>query len=257
MVQKNRHTAPVGWDPVATWYDGWVGTQGSKHHRRLAIPAVLDMLHPREGEAILDLGAGQGVLAPHIAQADAQYTGVEVSPRLLHLARQRHGRCGRFIHGDVRRLSSLPDLHAGAFDGVVFMLSIQDMNPLHEALAAAAWALRPRGRLVMLMTHPCFRIPRQSGWGHDDERNLTYRRVDSYLTPLRIPVKPYGKGRRGTTISYHRPLSEYINALAGCGLLIDSLREITSYKNPDDRAERRANAEIPLFLGLRAVKLSQ
>ena len=32
------------WDPVAAWYYGWVGATGSKHHRRLAIPALLELL---------------------------------------------------------------------------------------------------------------------------------------------------------------------------------------------------------------------
>jgi SAM-dependent methyltransferase len=245
----------MGWDPVAAWYDGWVGAEGSEHHQRVVIPAVLDLLRPEPGEAILDLGAGQGVLAQYIARSRAAYTGVETSPRLLGLARQRHGRHGRFVHGDVRRLATLPEMRAGSFDGAVFMLSIQDMNPLDDVLSAAAWALCRRGRVVILMTHPCFRVPRQSGWGCDPRRKLTYRRIDCYLTPLTVPLKAYGQGRQGATISYHRPLSEYINALARCGLLIDCLREITTYQEGGDRAERRANAEIPLFLGVRAIKL--
>ena len=42
------------------------------------------------------------------------------------------------------------------------------VDPLEPALASAAWALRPGGRLALLLTHPCFRIPRQSGWGWDE-----------------------------------------------------------------------------------------
>ncbi len=47
------------------------------------------------------------------------------------------------------------------------MLSIQDMDPLSDVLESAAWAPNLDGRVVILMTHPCFRVPRQSGWGWD------------------------------------------------------------------------------------------
>ncbi len=107
-------------------------------------------------KALLDVGAGQGVLAPYVARTGARYTGVEISPRLLALAQQRHHADGRFLHGDARQLAQVSALDAGAVDAVVFLLSIQDMNPLEAVLESAAWALRPGGRLVILMTHPAF-----------------------------------------------------------------------------------------------------
>jgi hypothetical protein len=139
----------------------------------------------------------------------------------------------------------------GSFDACAYLLSIQDMNPLGEVLENAAYALRGGGIVAIVMTHPCFRIPRQSGWGYERERKWQYRRIDRYLTPLSIPMKQH---QRGATISFHRPLSAYINTLAACGLLVDRLDEITTYQQGNSRAERLANAEIPLFMGLRARK---
>ena len=60
--------------------------------------------------------------------------------------------------------------------------------------------------------------------------------------------------KRGTTISFHRPLSEYINTLGRYGLLVDKLDEITTYEDGKNNAERRANDEIPLFMLIRARK---
>lgn len=114
------------------------------------------------------------------------------------------------------------------------------------------------GAAVLVMTHPCFRIPRQSGWGWDRRRRLQFRRVDHYLTPLAVPMKRYGEDGRQATRSHHRPLADYVNALASRGLLVDGAREIPSHRPPSPgpraKAERRANREIPLLLGLRAVK---
>lgn len=245
------------WDPVAGWYAGWVGPDGSEHHRRLAVPALLDLLRAAPGERILDVGCGPGVPAPHVAAAGARYTGVDASRRLVDVARRHHGAHGRFLVGDATRLDAVSGWTDEPFDAAFFLLSLQDIDPLADALRAVAACLREGGRLVAVMTHPCFRVPRQSGWGWDAGRRLQFRRVDTYLTPLAVPMKAYGAGRAGTTRSYHRPLEAYVNGLAEHGLLVDAVREIpASATAPPSlpRAERRARAEIPLFLALRAVK---
>ena len=74
MAPRKRHARPSSrsWDPVAAWYTGWVGPNGSDHHRELAIPALLTLLEVRRGERVLDLGCGPGVLAADIAATLAQ-----------------------------------------------------------------------------------------------------------------------------------------------------------------------------------------
>jgi ubiquinone/menaquinone biosynthesis C-methylase UbiE len=256
--KPNSPPSSTSWEPLAQWYDGWVGKDGSKHHRHLAIPAVMELLAPKPGEQILDVGAGTGVLAPFVTQTGAQYTGVDASEKLLQFARQHHGQAGQFITGDARRLSALPAFHAAQFDAAVFLLSIQDMDPLAEVVENTTWVLKPAGRVILLMTHPCFRVPRQSGWGWDEDRKLQFRRVDRYLTPLPVPLKPY-PGQTGVSRSFHRPLHEYINTLAQFHLWVDHLLEIPTYKTsasgPRAKAENLANQEIPLFLALRARKI--
>lgn len=258
--RRRRGKGPrTSWDPVADWYDGWVGKHGSRYHQQVAIPSLLALLGPQPDEQILDIGAGQGVLAPHILEAGAHYTGVDVSRRLLRRARHYHKQ-GRFLFGDARSLEEVEGLAAGAYDAAVFLLSIQDMNPLEPVLASAAWTLKPDGRLVILMTHPCFRIPRQSGWGWDEKRKLRYRRVDTYLTPLPVPMKAHG-GNQGVTRSYHRPLHTYVNGLAASGLLVNRLEEIPAHdvmgSGSRSKAHKRADEEIPLFLGIRAIKMKE
>ena len=252
--QLPRRPGGTSWDHVAAWYDGWVGAQGSRYHQRIAIPTTLDLLDLRPGEEVLDVGAGQGVLAPHVHAQGARYTGVDASPRLIALARRRHGREGRFIVADARRLEAVPALRGARFDAAVFLLSLQDMDPLRAVLASVARFLRPTARVVVLLTHPCFRQPRHSGWGFDDSRKLTYRRIDAYLTPMAVPMKAIGGG--GPTRSFQRPLSAYVNGLAAHGFAIDALVEPADLPEDERPGRRRppagAHAEIPLFLALRA-----
>ena len=110
---RRSPAAPSAWDRQATWYDGWVGGKGSRYHQAIVLPVALELLDPREGEEILDVGAGQGVLAPAVVRSGARYTGVDASPRLIDAARRRHGRTGRFVVGDARRLSAVKELRPG------------------------------------------------------------------------------------------------------------------------------------------------
>jgi ubiquinone/menaquinone biosynthesis C-methylase UbiE len=256
-AQKSRRPArEAGWEHVADWYLGWVGKDGGEHHRQVTIPAVLDLLAVEPGERILDVGAGSGVLAPPVVAAGAHYVGVDVSPTLLRFARSHHGHLGRFVLADARALHQTTELAGMAFDAAVFLLSLQDMDPLPAIFRSLARVLTPAGRVVILMTHPCFRIPRQSGWVWDDARQLQSRRVDRYLSPLVVPVAAVGRQEQGATARFHRPLAAYVAGLAEAGLLIDQLVEIPGQKvrpsGPRARAENLALQEIPMFLGLRA-----
>ncbi len=244
--------SPSGWDNVASWYDGWVGKDGSNHHQKIAIPALLDCLDLDKNTRLLDIGCGSGVLAPHIAKTGADYTGLDISPKLIATAKRYHGQSGTFKIGDARKLErTFPSTQ---FNVCTFLLSIQDINPLLTTIKQAYNKLLHGGTLAMLLVHPCFRIPRQSGWGYEKARKLQYRRIDHYLTPLKIPMKQH---KKGVTISFHRPLSAYINTLGQCGFMIDKLDEITTYQSGGNKAEKRANDEIPLFMAIRARKAAK
>ncbi len=264
MTQRPNPRQPpaareTSWERVATWYDGWVGDRGSAYHQQLAIPAVLDLLQPRPDEEIIDIGGGQGVLAPYIVEAGAAVTVVDASSKLIAAARRRHRsvKGARFLVGDARRLPAVAGIEAGSFDAGVFLLSIQDMDPLEDVMRGLDWALSDRSRVVLLMTHPAFRQPRHSGWGVDEGRKLTYRRVDAYLGEMAVPMKSLGGGP--PTRSFHRPIGAYVNALAEAGFTTDAMLELPDLP-PDRRPGRaargdiRASAEIPMFLGLRAVR---
>ena len=241
----------TSWDPVASWYTGWVGKSGSIYHRKSGLPTVLRLAAPRQGENLIDIGCGHGVLARPALKAGANYTGVDYSPKLIQAARDANPRSARFLHGDARRLLEQPGLSAASQDIAVFMLSIQDMDPLAEVLEQATALLKPGGRLVIFMLHPAFRVPRGSGWGVDENRKLRYRRVDHYLNELAVPMKAFAEagnaGRRGSTWSFHRPLSAYFEGMFRGGLKVDAFEEQA------DPLEKQASS-IPMFVAIRGVK---
>ncbi len=274
MSRKNERSR--SWDSVAGWYAGWVGAHGSAHHQKVIHPLTLELLQPGPDDLVLDLGCGTGSLCRPLLNAGAEYLGVDLSPRMISWARQNQPPAARFEVADATRLkASHLAQELGSFTAVTFVLSIQDIEPLKEALRSAASALAPGGRMVMALTHPCFRISRQSGWSWDAGRKLASRRVDRYLTPLRVPLTPGdGSGRPGHgghTFSYHRPLSLYLNTLRQEGFELEEVLEAPAPesrgggssggrrkgRNRSGRAGKGGtrgpeNAEIPLVLALRA-----
>lgn len=246
------------WNRVAGWYDDLVGEHGSEFHREVVLPGVTKLLAPTPRQKILDAACGQGVLCRLLAQRDTEVTGIDAAAELIRAARERGPAAIRYEVADARDLSFLP---ADSFDAAVCVLAIQNINPLAPVFAGIARALKPAGRVVMVMMHPCFRGPKESSWGWDAARKLQYRRVDRYLVPRKAPIVAHPGKRDDTTYTwtFHRPIEMYVKALRNAHLLIDAIEEWPSHKTstsgPRAAAENTARKEIPMFMAIRALKI--
>jgi len=244
---------------VASWYDRLVGDEGSDYHRHVILPAALRLLDPQPGEQLLDLCCGQGVLVRALLAANPKLVvGVDASPKLIAAAKARGGadQRVRFVVRDARRLG---DLAAAQFDAAACVMAVHDLEAIDELFAQMSRALRPGGRAVVILLHPCFRIPRQSDWGWDETKKTRYRRIDRYASPLSIPIATHpGRDPQQHTLFYHRPLADYINALGRAGLAIIACEELLTHRCAEpgshSRAENRAAQEFPLFVALKAIK---
>ena len=259
---KRRHTpkeksaAPTAWDPVAAWYDKLVGEAGSDYHRNVILPAALRLLGPVAGESVIDLCCGQGVLAGPVLEAGAaRFTGIDASPRLVESARKRHPRA-RFLVADA---TATGDWEDATHDAATCLMAVHDVADLGGLCARLAGSLRPGGRAVLVFLHPCFRIPRQTHWGWDNDQMVQFRRIDKYLSSAEIPISTHpGRDSGEQTLFHHRPLSEVLNALGRAGLAVIDCEEPASHRRsqpgPFSKAEHRAASEIPVFLALKAIK---
>jgi ubiquinone/menaquinone biosynthesis C-methylase UbiE len=246
------------WEKVADWYDALAAEHGTEFHRHVVIPGLLKLLALNPGEKVCDLACGQGAVTKTFAEEGAQVTGVDISPRLIELARRRSPKGIRYLVGDAR---DVPELKSGSFDAVTCVLAAMNIEPLEPLFAEMARLLRPGGRAVLAVLHPAFRIPRQSRWRWDESRRLITREVDRYLSPLAIPIdmRPFNRPGESVTRTYHRSIGDYVNRLVRAGLLVDGFEEWPSHRASQPgskaRAENRARHEFPLFLAVRAVKV--
>jgi len=250
-LAKSSHTHGTSWEKSADWYDGIIGERGSELYQAVVIPGALKLLAPKRGERVLDLGCGQGVFSRALAQAGCQVTGVDAAPTLIQKARTYPVKPPvRYLARDAAQIEDL-----GEFDAASAILCVQNMEHLDVVSAAAAKVLKPGGRMLWVVNHPAFRIPRQSSWGNDEVTKIQYRRTDAYSSTLSIPIIMHpGKADSESTTSFHRSLQTLTGTGFSAGLVLAGIEEWYSHKEsqpgPRARAENRARKEFPLFLAL-------
>jgi trans-aconitate methyltransferase len=122
------------WD--ATLYDGkhgFVWQHGA---------ALVELLAPRPGERILDLGCGTGHLTARVAAAGAGVVGLDHSAEMLAQARAAYPGI-EFVQGDARAFA-----FAKPFDAVFSNATLHWVRPPESAVRRVYEALKPGGRFV-------------------------------------------------------------------------------------------------------------
>jgi SAM-dependent methyltransferase len=102
--------------------------------------AVVELLAPKAGERILDLGCGDGVLTEALVAAGAEVVGVDASPDMLAAAKAR-GLDARVMDGQALDF-------VGEFDAVFSNAALHWMLDPAAVARGVFRALRPGGRFV-------------------------------------------------------------------------------------------------------------
>lgn len=261
----SRHNAQhsankTSWQGVSKWYQENVGESGHYYHQHVVIPGVLRLLDLHDGDSLLDLACGQGVLERAI-KYPVTYVGVDAAGGLIAQAeKQKRQADHEFFTADVTKPIKGLSAPEGGFSHAACILAVQNMEKPEGMFAQMSQHLQPGGVAVVVLNHPSFRIPRQSSWGIDETNKLQYRRVNRYLSPLKVPITAHpGQASSAVTWSFHQPLSAYVSMIAKNGLVIEGLEEWVSDKQSEGKAakmENRGRSEFPLFLALRLRKLT-
>ncbi|MCC5665980.1 methyltransferase domain-containing protein [Nostoc sp. CHAB 5784] len=103
---------------------------------------LLQLLNPKLGESILDLGCGTGQLTEKIAQAGAEVMGVDHAPAMIEKARQNYPHI-HFDVADARNFQVDKPLDAVFSNAVLHWVKEAD-----SAIASIHQSLKPGGRFV-------------------------------------------------------------------------------------------------------------
>jgi ubiquinone/menaquinone biosynthesis C-methylase UbiE len=251
----------TSWQNVSKWYNETVGEGGHFYHQSLIIPNVLKLLNfsKEEPTSLLDLACGQGVLSRHLP-SHVSYVGIDAAAPLIVAAKKyRHPASHQFFQADITQ--KLPLKHP-LFSHASMILALQNLEHPLAAFKNASHYLQLNAPFLLVLNHPCFRIPRQSSWRIDAENKIQYRRIDRYMSPMKIPIQTHpGKGTQSPhTLSFHYSLSDYSRWLKEAGFVIELIEEWCSNKVSQGSAakmENRSREEIPLFMAILARKKSQ
>jgi len=137
---------------------------------------VIDLLNPKPGEKILDLGCGDGILAKKLADMGCRVVGVDTSPDMINAAKEL-GIDARLLDGEALDIEE-------EFDGVMSNAALHWM-PDQYAVVRGVWrALKPGGRFAAECGgEGCIRIIREGMKIALIKRGLDYKSRNPWKYP--------------------------------------------------------------------------
>ena len=147
-----KQTTREQWDSAAEAWDGWGPTLEDWLDEATA--TMLDLARVREGGKVLDVAAGAGgqsIAAARRVGPGGRVLATDISPAILARAQRRFELAGlanaatRVMDGEG------PAVEPGYFDAVISRLGVIYFPDRAAALAGARTALRPGGRLGVIV----------------------------------------------------------------------------------------------------------
>ena len=216
MTQWSNQAAIDRW--AAMPYDAVaeMANDGDFSKRHLVNPVLLRMLGDVAGRRVLDAGCGNGYFSRMLARRGALVTGVEPASALFDFAvhsERAEGLGIRYVQADLCELDGpRPAEDLGEpFDAVVASMVLPAVPDWTRAMRACVQQLRPGGRFIFSVNHPCFEQLAAS-W----RENGAYQ-VSEYLADYEIELR--------YATDFHRPLSAYLNEVIKLGCRIAEVAE--------------------------------
>ena len=193
---------------------------------------LLEYLGDVAGREALDACCGEGFLARVLAARGARVTGIDLSPRLIQMAREKDP-SGAIDYRVADLSRPLPELE-GRFDLIGSHLALNDIAD-HRGFAATLAALaKPEARVALAFNNPYSFLVR--GEGHV---------TDYFASGARGIYGGMSNLFGGTVRYYHRTLEEYVDAFLAAGFRLAKLADV-AHRPPPPPGERR----FPFFIVL-------
>lgn len=231
LQQANTETR-AAWNANAAFWDEQMGDTGNSFVNQLIWPAVQRLLQLQPGERVLDAGCGNGLYTRRLAALSAEVVAFDFAAAMIEQARNYPASAtGRITYQvlDGTDESALLTLGVGQFDAAISTMVLMDMAEIDPLFRALAQLLRPGGRFVFAISHPCFNRARASHVAEMEDRGdalvTTYAvKISGYLTPSIAPgIAIVGQAK--PQLYFDRPLHVLLGAGFAAGFVVDGLEE--------------------------------
>ena len=131
-----------------------------------------------EGRDILEVGCGSGYAASLItAEAPRSYTGLDIMPEQLALARERKLPNARFVEGSADDLSAFPD---GSFDAVLDFCILHHVERWRNFFDECRRVLKDGGCIYIAdLSRSCIHaIDALLRWNHAEEALFSFEELE-------------------------------------------------------------------------------
>lgn len=230
VAALNREAQSI-WNQNAAFWDERMG-DGNQSQRLITGPATLRLLDLQPGEYVLEIACGNGVLTRQLAQLGARVLAIDFSQELLNKALARMSDyADRIAYRllDATDASQLLALGRAKFDAAVCSMALMDIADIEPLLSALTRLLKPGGRFVFSVTHPCFNTTGTRLMAVEEDRNgeLVITNsviVDKYLS-LGHSKGTAIVGQPVPQLFFNRPLNVLLGACFHAGFVLDGLEE--------------------------------
>ncbi|MER7750747.1 methyltransferase domain-containing protein [Kitasatospora sp. NPDC097643] len=175
----NHERVRGSYDTVAEQYLERIG--GELAHKPVDRALLAVVLEEAAGGVVADLGCGPGHVAGWLAARGAEVVGIDLSPRMVELARREHPGVA-FRAGDLLELPAAD----GEFAAAVALYSVIHLEPdeLAPAFAEARRVLRPGG-VLLVSFHLGTTVKRlDEWWSHQVDVDFHFLETDAVAARL-------------------------------------------------------------------------
>ncbi|HEY5001359.1 MAG TPA: methyltransferase domain-containing protein [Candidatus Cryosericum sp.] len=135
-------------DSKADTYDSWYTTSLGAYEDELENALVFRHVGGVRGKTVLDVGCGTGLYSIRLSEGGADVTAVDISPKMIEIARRKAQDRSQYIWYDQADMAKLP-YENRTFDMVVSITALEFATDPLLALMEMARVLRPGGKLVV------------------------------------------------------------------------------------------------------------
>jgi 2-polyprenyl-3-methyl-5-hydroxy-6-metoxy-1,4-benzoquinol methylase len=228
-IREDNLEVQRAWNTNAAFWDSRMA-DGNEFFNHLIWPAVESLLEPSPGQSILDIACGNGVTSRRLAKAGAVVTAIDFSGPLIEFARKRSpAEKIQYRVMDATDCEALTGLGRRSFDSALCNMAMMDMAEIEPMMRAVGECLRPDGRFVFSILHPCFNNPDVVLTEEREDRDGQL--IDSYSVRVRRYATSFKKagvaidGQPQPQPYFHRSLETLLNAAFGAGLVLDGWNE--------------------------------
>ena len=215
----------AAWDENASAWTAEVRAGHDRPHELFTSLQFMQFMPDLAGLDVIDLGCGEGRNTRSFARRGARMTGVDISSRMLDLARQEEAREPLGIRYEVESSAELRSFADDSFDAAVSTMALMDTPDFPVVAREAFRVIRPGGAFYFSVLHPCF-MGGDSTWAKNAEGRIVGRMVPDYWSDQPY-VEQWGFGDAPSfTIPYFPyRLEDYINGLCAAGFRIERIHE--------------------------------